>query len=687
MRASDRKKKFEVLCGKESGLFDITLFGPGGGSRCIQFGEHLITPIEFEALAGKKSRNWRTNIKVDGKPIKNYFETNNVKACEDKNCECTNCNIGRKFPTDLELLIEKVYLNKTYDLSIVKKEKEEKEVKKKMLNKDDDNSVDEVKDEFFSSPETTPKKKKRSSMETPVDEILPVADKSPTTSELKLSEDKDKNKTSPIHVVTSSPIQMSPILDIPEENMIRDEIAPSKQQKDIRSYMSGRNKKSLTPTKVKSPGSLVPTRSSQKSPGAASDCSVELISEGKPENKVTEVDLTENNDGVKSPEMKSPKIKTPEIKTRRGPGRPRRQSPPSKSETNEVTEVCSEGADLLKILREEKNKVSPRKRLPRDVKSSNVNDETKGAVTANNTDNKIGAKRKPETEEFENELKKNRVLKDSDRKQSPNKQEQQLTKTPNKSESVNNTSLTPVKVETTEPAITSPSPSKIPTYTNMIRAALDEMNCVGGEGCTKLEILLYILRKFKPKGSVEQITTKLIEVLEVGTKKGDFLSSVSCPRKLKKEVKEIKKEKDIKKEPIEIKKGGKAEEAKKKLDKKVKSNEKLKDKKLKKAVKDDKKDKSKKLASKQDSKTTPKLALPKKLLEPLSTICKAKKLTRQETIRKIWVYIKLKKLQDPSDKNIIICDDNMKKITKCKKIQQSKLMAYVKPFMVPLKSK
>ena len=137
---------------------------------------------------------------------------------------------------------------------------------------------------------------------------------------------------------------------------------------------------------------------------------------------------------------------------------------------------------------------------------------------------------------------------------------------------------------------------------------------------------------------------------------------------------------------LEIKKGGKAEEPKKKLDKKVKSNEKLKDKKLKKAVKDDKKDKSKKLASKQDSKTTPKLALPKKLLEPLSTICKAKKLTRQETIRKIWVYIKLKKLQDPSDKNIIICDDNMKKITKCKKIQQSKLMAYVKPFMVPLKS-
>ena len=78
MRASDRKTRFEVVCGQETGLFDLTLFGPGGGSRCIQFGEHLITPIEFEALAGKKTRNWKTNLKVDGKPIKSYFVTKNI---------------------------------------------------------------------------------------------------------------------------------------------------------------------------------------------------------------------------------------------------------------------------------------------------------------------------------------------------------------------------------------------------------------------------------------------------------------------------------------------------------------------------------------------------------------------------------------------------------------------------------
>merc|ERR1712106_77802 len=78
------------------------------------------------------------------------------------------------------------------------------------------------------------------------------------------------------------------------------------------------------------------------------------------------------------------------------------------------------------------------------------------------------------------------------------------------------------------------SPNKLPTYTTMIKSALDEMNVPGGEGCSKLEILLYILRKFRPKGNVNTITTKLIKILEVGTKKGDFLSSVSCPRVLKK---------------------------------------------------------------------------------------------------------------------------------------------------------
>ena len=47
-----------------------------------------------------------------------------------------------------------------------------------------------------------------------------------------------------------------------------------------------------------------------------------------------------------------------------------------------------------------------------------------------------------------------------------------------------------------------------------------EMNRVGGEGCTKLEILLFILRKYKPKENITHVTNKLLEVLELGIKKG-----------------------------------------------------------------------------------------------------------------------------------------------------------------------
>lgn len=121
-----------VHCGSENAIFDLDLFGPGGSSRCIKFGEHVITPIEFEALAGKKSVNWKLNIRSDGKPLKTFFESGRIKNC-DRGCKCDNCETGRKFPSNLELLIEKVYMKRPeFDLKIVKIEKDEKdEVKSK----------------------------------------------------------------------------------------------------------------------------------------------------------------------------------------------------------------------------------------------------------------------------------------------------------------------------------------------------------------------------------------------------------------------------------------------------------------------------------------------------------------------------------------------------------------------------
>lgn len=233
------------------------------------------------------------------------------------------------------------------------------------------------------------------------------------------------------------------------------------------------------------------------------------------------------------------------------------------------------------------------------------------------------------------------------------------------------------------------SPNKLPTYTTMIRSALEEMNVIGGEGCSKLEILLYILRKFRPKGNVNTITTKLIKVLEIGTKKGDFLSSVSCPRVLKKAVEEKKDSKDEdKKKGKEKKQKGKEKEKLKKIKTKDGKIMKVKASKLKKKEKEGKdkekgKDKTKTKNEKKEKRVV--IQSPRKLKEPLSTICKAKKLTRHEVVKKIWAYIHAKKLQDPTDKTVIICDENLKKLTKVKQIQQKSLMGYIKPFMEPIK--
>merc|ERR1712080_409231 len=70
-----------------------------------------------------------------------------------------------------------------------------------------------------------------------------------------------------------------------------------------------------------------------------------------------------------------------------------------------------------------------------------------------------------------------------------------------------------------------------------------------------------------------------------------------------------------------------------------------------------------------------------KLKEPLSTICKAKKMTRYEVLRKIWTYIRLKKLQDPKDKRMIICDEVLRKMTKQKEIDAKLVSGLLKPFM------
>jgi len=531
----------------------------------------------------------------------------------------------------------------------VKKEKEEKDVIEKMIDKPEEDStiVSDVKDEFFSSPETTPKKKKkRSSIETPMDEILPV-DNSPTTSEH--SGQRKRDLSSPIHVITTHNFDMTgkpitQIVDIPEDKMIRDELTPVKNQPDIRSFFTSSQGSSGARSVLSPPGS----------PAGKSDSSVEVVevvADIKPKRKVLEVDLTDGKDQ----------------RPRRGPGRPARvDNPVSKKD---------EAAKMLEILQQEKQKaLEPRKKLARGAKNPTIKEEAKpaGEMPVKRKRNDLVETNKKVEQDVETESA-------PSRKSARNEANNDVRRKEEKSAELQS----PVKTEKLEAEKV--SPSKLPTYTTMVKSALEEMNCDGGEGCTKLEILLYILRKFRPKGNVEQITSKLIMVLEIGTKRGNFLSSVSCPRVIKKDnqeekVTEVREkgEKEKKKKIVVTKvksKAGKVVEVKRGRPASVNSNKDKKEKKKEKTkVKDLGKTKEKRVIN----------YTPKKLLEPLSTICKVKKGTRYDVLRKVWTYIRLKKLQDPSDRTTIICDENLKKLTKCKKFNQNALMGYLKPFMKPL---
>ena len=50
---------------------------------------------------------------------------------------------------------------------------------------------------------------------------------------------------------------------------------------------------------------------------------------------------------------------------------------------------------------------------------------------------------------------------------------------------------------------------------------------------------------------------------------------------------------------------------------------------------------------------------------------------RTDVTKRIWEYIKLHNLQDPSDKRIIICDNTLEKLFKKKKFGMFKMTKYL----------
>jgi chromatin remodeling complex protein RSC6 len=162
-----------------------------------------------------------------------------------------------------------------------------------------------------------------------------------------------------------------------------------------------------------------------------------------------------------------------------------------------------------------------------------------------------------------------------------------------------------------------------------------------------------------------------MQVLEVGLKKGAFLSSASCtPRKRLQEGGD-----DVVPVP------GKKTTAKKTAFK-VKEEEPV-------TTGVEKQPETGTTSEEKAVETTKRREIavtPKRLLEPLASICKAKRLTRKAALKAVWAYIKAKKLLDPKDKTRIICDERLRKLTKTKVIASKALCGLLKGFMVPIKA-
>ena len=120
-----------------------------------------------------------------------------------------------------------------------------------------------------------------------------------------------------------------------------------------------------------------------------------------------------------------------------------------------------------------------------------------------------------------------------------NKKENQLTSEDQQNETLP-TNVQEVSLDEGEnkivSSVTNEIINKIPTYTVMAKRALKELNNIG-EGCSKLEILIFILKKYKPLDEITNINKKLGKVLESGVLKGTFLSNCKIKKSLKPKLK------------------------------------------------------------------------------------------------------------------------------------------------------
>jgi len=69
---------------------------------------------------------------------------------------------------------------------------------------------------------------------------------------------------------------------------------------------------------------------------------------------------------------------------------------------------------------------------------------------------------------------------------------------------------------------------------------------------------------------------------------------------------------------------------------------------------------------------------PYKLSEALADVVGADVMPRHEVVKKLWAFIKERELQDPKNKQFIICDDTLEKVIGVKRFKAFGMMKYLK---------
>lgn len=72
------------------------------------------------------------------------------------------------------------------------------------------------------------------------------------------------------------------------------------------------------------------------------------------------------------------------------------------------------------------------------------------------------------------------------------------------------------------------------------------------------------------------------------------------------------------------------------------------------------------------------------LSEPLAALLDTPSLSRPQTVKQIWAYVKARDLQDPNDKRQIRCDDAMRAVFKADKVHMFTMNKVLAQHLFPM---